>query len=333
MRTFDQIYVLDLHGNSKKKERAPDGSRDENVFDIEQGVAISLCVKKPGLERGVWRGDLWGKRLEKYGALARESSMGLTGEEISPSGPYYLFERSDEERRQEFDAFWSISEIFPLGVTGIVTARDRLVSAHSDKDLRKKITDFLDQSISDSEIRRRYSVGDNYQWKLSSIRLSMKDESFDKDRLGEILHHPFDIRRIYNDDRLVFRPRTSVMSLLVDGNIGLVTTRMTKDDGCVFCVDTPIGHKAASSYDLSYVYPLRISGGVENLSPAVRSFLDDCYHHHYTPEEFIGFVYAVLYAPTYRRRYAELLRIDFPRVPFPKSLCRSSDGSWSKLIF
>ena len=71
MRSFDQIYVLDLHGNAKKKERAPDGSKDENVFDIEQGVAISLFVKRPGLERGVWRGDLWGKRLEKYRAIGR----------------------------------------------------------------------------------------------------------------------------------------------------------------------------------------------------------------------------------------------------------------------
>jgi predicted helicase len=73
MRSFEQIYVLDLHGNAKRKERAPDGSKDENVFDIEQGVAISLFVKSPGLERGVWRADLWGRRLDKYKIAASET--------------------------------------------------------------------------------------------------------------------------------------------------------------------------------------------------------------------------------------------------------------------
>jgi predicted helicase len=90
MRSFEQIYILDLHGNAKKKERAPDGSKDENVFDIEQGVAISLFVKRPGLERGVWRGDLWGKRLEKYKAVAERTLVSINLAPIEPTAPHYL---------------------------------------------------------------------------------------------------------------------------------------------------------------------------------------------------------------------------------------------------
>src|SRR5208282_848985 len=103
MRSFEQIYVLDLHGNAKKKERAPDGSIDENVFDIEQGVAISLLVKRPGLERGVWRGDLWGKRLEKYQATADGTLANLERLTLKPDTPFYFLARQDAELRDEYD--------------------------------------------------------------------------------------------------------------------------------------------------------------------------------------------------------------------------------------
>ena len=101
MQSFEQIYVLDLHGNTKKKERAPDGSKDENVFDIEQGVAVSLFVKRKGLARGIWRGDLWGKRLEKY-LRASEENISLIGDLLeSPQPPFYLFIAQDEVLKRE----------------------------------------------------------------------------------------------------------------------------------------------------------------------------------------------------------------------------------------
>ena len=95
MRSFERIYVLDLHGNAKKKEHAPDGSKDENVFDIEQGVAISLFVKREGLERGVWRGDLWGRRLEKYKATAEGTLASVDWLLLKPDTPFYFFARQD----------------------------------------------------------------------------------------------------------------------------------------------------------------------------------------------------------------------------------------------
>ncbi len=102
-------------------------------------------------------------------------------------------------------------------------------------------------------------------------------------------------------------------------NIGLITTRITKDEGTVYCTANPTAHKSASAYDISYVIPLYLTDNArqENLSSDFRVFIDACYEHHFAPEEIFGYIYAVLHAPAYRTRYAEFLRIDFPRVPFP----------------
>src|SRR5689334_18051618 len=110
MRSFEQIYVLDLHGNAKKKERAPDGGKDENVFDIEQGVAISLFVKRPGLERSVWRGDIWGKRLEKYALTAEQTLENTEWASLQPATPFYLFAEQDAKLWDEYRRGFSISE-------------------------------------------------------------------------------------------------------------------------------------------------------------------------------------------------------------------------------
>ncbi|WP_168074231.1 N-6 DNA methylase [Caulobacter sp. SSI4214] len=118
MRTFDQIYVLDLHGNTKKKEKAADGSKDENVFDIEQGVAVSLFVKKAGLEKGVWRGDLWGRRLEKYRSVAEADLTNIGFGRIDPVSDNYLFAKQNAEVRALYQAGYSLIDIFPINVLG-----------------------------------------------------------------------------------------------------------------------------------------------------------------------------------------------------------------------
>jgi len=320
MDTFDQIYVLDLHGNAKKKEQAPDGSRDDNVFDIEQGVAISVMIKKPGLERGVWRSDLWGRRLAKYEALSAESITTHYGSKLAPASPNYFFFPQTTRFQSEYATFSAVPEIFRLNVTGIVTARDGLVVAFSEEELKQRFLDLSNPAVNDEEIRRRYKVGDNYQWKLDRVRQELKGESFSPSLVENYTFRPFDDRKLYNDSRLVFRPRKNIMRNFRHENLGLITTRMTKDKDTVFCTINPIAHKSASAYDISYVFPLFLydSGKTENLSPRFRALIDTRYDHHYTPEEIFGYIYAVLHAPIYRARYAEFLRIDFPRVPLPK---------------
>lgn len=334
MRSFEQIYVLDLHGNAKKKERAPDGSKDENVFDIEQGVAISVFVKKAGLPKGIFHAETWGPRQGKYETTATEALKTKQWNELQPSSPYYFFIPQSASGRAAYDEFRSIADIMSQNVTGIVTARDGLVVALSEDELRTRINEFSNPAVRDEEIRQRYAVGDNYQWKLTSVRKVLEGEPFHPKLVEDYNFSPFDNRKLYNDPRLVFRPRRALMRNFKRPNIGIITTRITKDEGTVFCTVNAIAHKSASAYDISYVFPMFIYAdkeaynsaepehqhkASENLSPGFRAFIDARYDHHYTPEEILGYIYAVLHAPAYRTRYAEFLRIDFPRVPFPEA--------------
>jgi hypothetical protein len=150
MRSFEQIYVLDLHGNAKKKERASDGSEDENVFDIEQGVAISLFVKRHDLERGVWRGDLWGKRLQKYELLADGSLKRVHFKKIEPASPQYLLIEQDPVAREIYERGTSIKDIFVEGGTSIITKRDRLAIQFSPSELWNTVREFVRLSADDA---------------------------------------------------------------------------------------------------------------------------------------------------------------------------------------
>lgn len=327
MQTFDRIHVLNLHGNSKKKERAPDGGLDENVFDIQQGVAISLFVKKADLpenKKGVWYADLWGERLPKYGFLAGQGADDLSWSRLSPDSPYYFFVPHQTAQRENYNNYWGLPEILPAHVAGIITARNNLTIGFTENGLRSAFADFTDSDLPDSSITQKYGVKSNYQWKLPEVRKAMRGELFDPDKIQAILFQPFDRRLLYNDGRLVFRPRREVMRHMQHKNFALLTTRITKDEASYFCADVVAAHKSASTYDISYLSPLWLysedgSDRTENLTPEFREWLDERYGEHYEPEEILGCIYAVLYAPTYRSKYAEFLRIDFPRVPFPEA--------------
>jgi predicted helicase len=156
MRSFDQIYVLDLHGNAKKKERAPDGGKDENVFDIEQGVAISLFVKRKGLEKGVWRRDLWGSRLEKYKNSAQETlkNVGLT--RLLPLRNRFLFSFLNENLRQQYEEGIQMPDILKVNVLGFQTHRDEFSICFSEKDIEHRIAELRDIGTPAEKISNKY---------------------------------------------------------------------------------------------------------------------------------------------------------------------------------
>jgi predicted helicase len=259
----------------------------------------------------MWLGELWGGRLRKYESLAQQSAKEAIARRIEPSAPYYLFEEPSSGE-SEYRSLIPIPEIFRTGSSGIVTARDHLATDFSEDELIHKISRFVQQT----DHRTKSTRG----WNPDSARQALGDAPDWRKSVRTYGFHPFDYRSIAYDKRLVDWGRWEIMPGLGDSNLGLVTTRMTKDAGSVFCTNQAIGHKFASVYDLSYVYPLwNEKRTAENLSSNFRIFIDGLYDHHFTPEEILGCIYAVLHAPTYRTRYAEFLRIDFPRVPFPES--------------
>jgi predicted helicase len=328
MRTFNQIYVLDLHGNFKKKERAPDGSEDENVFDIEQGVAISLFVRRKGLARGVWRGDLWGKRLEKYVAAAGGNLLATARNKIEPVAPHHIFIYQDTLRRTEYERGMPVTQIFKSNSVGIVTARDHLAIQFSKNSMRSTLREFA--ALSSERAREVFKLGKDAQdWKVEWARQDVRDTGVNEELIRQILYRPFDLRWTYYTGKASgfhVRPRTDIMKNMLSGdNVGLITSRLTKGETFQHAqVTSNISEVICMSPKTSnngFLFPLYLQhdneSRTENFSVTFRAFIDAHYdNHHYEPEQLLGYIYAILHAPEYRSRYAEFLRIDFPRIPF-----------------
>ncbi|MGH6811575.1 MAG: type ISP restriction/modification enzyme [Methylocella sp.] len=330
MRSFNQIYVLDLHGSTKPKETAPDGIANENVFDIQKGVAIAIFVKKPGVEHGVWRGHLWGKRLEKYKALADGTLESASLEAIKPTAPHFLLYSQDTDTRTAYGRGVSVCDIFSVNSVGVATSRDRLAIHFTRQELLRTVRNFA--ALDAEDARSVYSLGKDVQdWKVAWAQIDVRATGPSDNCATPILYRPFDIRWTYytgKSNGFLVRPRPVTMrNMLLGENVGLITSRLTK--GETFRHAQVTNHicevicMSPSTSNNGFLFPLYLRtddvGSSANISPDFRAFIDARYEHHYTPEEILGYIYAILHAPTYRTRYAEFLRIDFPRVPFPET--------------
>ncbi len=343
METFNQIYVLDLHGNAKKKEKAPEGGKDENVFDIEQGVAVSLLVKKKELSQAVYHADLWGTRTEKYRALLEAEKDSIDWCELQPSTPFYLFIPQDEVLREEYEQGWMVTEIFPVNVLGFQTHRDHFAIAYEKSDIKQRIKDMLDKSISDQNLRIKYDIRDNRDWRVPEARVSLQAASNPISNIIPCSYRPFDKRWCFFGYETMDYPRRELMSHVAwYKNLCLNVVRQTKaaEWKHVLISDDPTPAVFIEIKDGSSVFPLyryappkdrAIKGTlfaeddpfqgkerIENFSPEFRAFVEEQYTHHYSPEDILGYIYAVMHSPTYRKKYRDFLKIDFPRIPFVK---------------
>jgi predicted helicase len=258
MRSFEQIHVIDLHGNTEKKERSPDGSDDQNVFDIKQGVAVSLLVKKKNVERGVWRADWWGHRLAKYQAGAEQTMETVEWQKLEPRAPDFLMLAQDYDEKARYGSGWKVTDIFPTNSVGIVTARDNLCIHFDEASLMKTVRDFA--ALDPEAARRKYQLGkDVDDWRVEWAQADVKDHRANERCATKILYRPGDGRWTYFTGRsrgFICRPRQDVMRHMIRENAGIITTRLTKDDWSALVTDTLAAHKSGSRYDISYLFPL-----------------------------------------------------------------------------
>ncbi len=333
LRTFDEIYVYDLHGNTKKKETAPDGSKDENVFDIQQGVAICLLVKrsKSPMDAVVRHADLYGLRADKYDTLHSLSLESVPWTELAPTGSGYLFVPQDRSSEDEYLRGYRISEIFPLNTTGILTARDSFCIRNDKEEAWRVFSDVVCRDVEDA--RRTYDIGpDATGWKAGLAIHDLQQCGMSRDRVSPILYRPFDTRWTYYTGRtcgFIWRPRPEVMHHLLAGkNIALSTTRSTEVGDVfshVFVSRHLLTHHTVSLKEVNYVFPLYLYPHdtglyverIPNLAPAFVAAVKERIGCEPTPEDIFHYIYGVLHAPTYRSRYAEFLKRDFPRIPLP----------------
>ncbi len=351
MDAFDEIYVLDLHGNSKKKERTPEGGRDENVFDIQQGVAIALFVKRadgPDAPARVFHADLWGERETgqdggKYGWLADNDVDTTAWTPLAPKSPRFLFVPRDETLAKEYEAGWAVPDIFPANSVGIVTSRDKLAIRWTRDEMKQVASTFAE--LSEEEARVRYDLGrDAQDWKVTWAQADVRSNPDADARVTPVLYRPFDTRFTYYTGQsrgFICRPRSKVMRHMLAGpNVGLSTTRGTEIAGGwehAFVSKFLTQHHTVSLKEVNYLFPLYTypTGEQKHLGLAREPNLDrgfveavssslaldfnpdgsDGLRESFGPGDVFHYVYAVLHSPQYRSRYADFLKSDFPRVP------------------
>ena len=402
LSAFDSIYVLDRHGNYRKKEKTPDGAKDENVFDIQQGVEITFFVKcanvkmlpiansNSQLDTGnigtdnigtgnigtgntstlatfakVFHADLWGKRAEKFAWLEKTAFEDVPWQPITPTAPHYFMVPRDTTLADEYEKGFRMDEMMPLNNVGVTCGRDDVALNFTYEGEERVVADFRMMNIDD--VRRKYSLPpDSRDWKVEFAKNDVLDHNVS---IIKCLYRPLDSRYMAytgHTKGIVQYPRTVISrNFLAGKNIGLLLTKQTRDEVGAFVCDTPATRKSFSAYDVTSVFPLYLypdendlMGGGErkpNLDPALAAkfaeavglrFVEEpgravaprppqCVafggrgapalpdeappRDEITPEDILHYIYAVLYSPSYRERYREFLKTDFPRVPFPKS--------------
>lgn len=338
IESFEQIYVLNLHGSSLKKERCPDGSKDENVFDIRQGVAIGLFIKKPGLKRKVCYAERWGLREAKHQWLEAHEIATTQWTTIRPKPRFYLFIPREEALLDQYHRYPRLTELFPINSTGVKTHRDHFVIEFDKDALIRRIRMFQDKNLPDDLIRQTFKLKDNRDWKLSEKRKAIIADEDCEEKVTQILHRPFDVRLIfYHKDAIDFGRPEVMRHMLAGENLGLISARSNKSSKMdhFLCTRFIMETKCGESTTQSCLFPLYLYSDTDkkdlfshsgkpadrkpNLDPSLLQALEQAYGQDVTPEEIFSYVYAVLYAPTYRTKYAEFLKIDFPRVPFTRN--------------
>jgi predicted helicase len=326
LETFDDIYILDLHGNSKKKEVSPDGSKDENVFDIQQGVSINIFVKndkeKMSLGR-VYHADLYGKREFKFNELNKNSLNSIKWHKLDYSEPYYFFVPKDTKSEAEYITGFKVDELFDYYNSGIQSKRDNVCFRFSAGEIKQIVKDFQSETV--DFIRAKYNLpADGRDWKIEWAKKDLAGEY----RVKQVLYRPFDVREtIYTGKSKGFLayPREKTFKHFLQENIGLITVRQQSTFGFQHALATKLmiesGAISLQTKEWGYIFPLYLYNEDGSRSPnlnvkivrAIEGIVGKV-----SPEDIFDYIYAVLYSPNYREKYKEFLKIDFPRVPYPK---------------
>lgn len=329
LNDFDSLYILDLHGNSKKRESTPTGGKDENVFNIQTGVSICFLFRSEGNKNKhrakgkVYRYDVYGTREEKFEWLAKHTWEKTPFKKIDVRGPDYNFNQIDRSKEDEYQQGISIKEMFDLNNAGFVTACDEMSIQFSENEMWNTVRDFVTNS--EEYCRERWGLGGNRDWQVKWAQADAKATGPKKQNLKPVLYRPFDVRWTYYTGKMKgfsCNPRNDVMNHMLDGkNIGLAFTRPQAPSYrfTAFVTDSILdqcaaGNKSAGA-GISYLAPLfRIENEkkISNLTPAVATKLN----FEATPEEIFYYTYACLQSNSYKERYSEFLKRDYAKVQF-----------------
>ena len=376
LQTFPAVNIVDLHGSVRRKETAPDGSKDENVFDIQQGVAIALMRRMPRNDRDVQHMDLWGIRrgsgpdTGKYGWLLHHTVFSPGFVPILPRPAQFLFMPRETIGADEYERnFVPINSIFRASNNGFKTHRDHFAVSFDREGIHQRISDLRDSSISLESLRTRYALNDNLDWKLEDVRNALLENDVWEEDIQNCLYRPFDVRFCYYSNLAMDRPREDILKHLLDGNnVAIVVGRQglaipERPWEIVFAskliLDTNLYRRGGNLVFPLYLIPtaaetetrpnldgqfaeqlarnigLVYESGLEIQQedmgfPAAAPIQDNLHlprflkgrgdlQKSFGPRDVFDFIYAILNGPSYRIRYADFLKSDFPRIPIPAS--------------
>ncbi|GAA8593628.1 DNA methyltransferase [Helicobacter pylori] len=307
LECYDELYILNLHGNARKKEETPQGATDENVFNIMQGVSINLFVKKAQTTKPkICYYDVYGERAEKYAFLAQNDLNRIEWLELAPREPFYLLIPQETPLLEEYEQGFSVQEMFQISSVGIATGKDKIFIANNTESLKEQVLKYCNE--------------------------------FNEQCVKDIHYRPFDIRKVYYDTKKLERARENTFKHMLPPppptnpktpnqtrkNVALNTPRQLKnnDKSWTQCfISSSINDQGLSSggngAGVNYpLYQFKHPNYTENFTPEFRRFIDKHYSHHFEPLEVLGYIYALLYSPHYRKRYEDFLKIDYPKILF-----------------
>ncbi len=348
LESFDKIYILDLHGNAKKKEVCPDGSVDQNVFDIMQGVSINIFLKtgkKKKTEFGqVFHSNLQGKREFKYQTLNNSNIDSINWKQLEYSAPYRFFVPKDFDLDSEYNKGFRVDELLLSNSNGIETKCDSLAIQFNKQTLQNVIEDFKKEEV--QTLKLKYSEKeDSSGWSFSNAKKSILTDVFSQQKIH---YRPFDFRETIitkNSGGFIGRSRFEVMKHFLHPNIGLIIPRQTTQDyrhnfitnkiiegnitasaklfgtGCVFPLYLYPDNKGQQTIDQSNERKpnlnIEIVNQIAKKIGLIFTIEKETTKGTFAPIDILDYIYAVLHSPTYREKYKEFLKIDFPRIPYP----------------
>ncbi len=349
LETFDKTYIFDLHGSAKKNETTNDGGKDENVFDIQQGVSINIFVKTGKKKKNslgkVYHSELLGKREIKYPFLFNNTISAIKWNALENKEPYFFFVPKDFENKKTYLKYFSISDMFIEGGSGVKNERDKICKQFTKSEISEVVSDF--KHLDESELRNKYQVNDTRDWKILNAKEDILNNGNDSCYMMN-LYRPFDKRHTYYTGKtrgFIGTPGNKRMSHIINKeNIILLTCRQQStfpfqhlfiskniSDICVLSSQTK---------ETGYLFPLYLYPNKkdeifteEKRKPNLNQELIDQIaekigltftnekegnKNTFAPIDILDYIYAVLHSPTYRKKYKEFLKIDFPRIPSPK---------------
>jgi predicted helicase len=356
LKEFKDIYILDLHGSTKKKEMAPDGSLDKNVFNIQQGVCISFFIKHPDNNKPstVHHAEIWGSKEAKFIELLEHDISNIEWNIISPQSPRYLLVPQDTKLLDEYEKNLKITDAMPLNVLGFQTHRDEFAIHFDKSEIEERIRNFQNLEVDDTTFQKMYQLEPSNSWNISKARKKIRESIDTYGKIITCLYRPFDNRWCYFDQTIMDRPRRELIDHVMNKEnlcLGLGRQGSAVNDPIwsLLCIsqhptDANVFRRGGVNLFSLYLYSntnngngqmrMELGGGMKREPNFSKNFITETekllmmefipngrgdLKKTLGPEDLLYYIYAVFQSPTYRKRYKEFLKNDFPRIPITKN--------------